>query len=165
MVDYGHWAELESSLPRKLYGLEKELFLAHMGRKGQKWGVQNGPPYPLNENKLTGYAERNEAQKKNWSEYSIAGPNKKLQEEFHISDGERMHDIKVFAGKGTSTPLDEETMTGLSEQIGGNPENWQHAKGHAKVNYYGEEREAEIHWFQEASVGKHKLKIKKWLDD
>ena len=22
-------------------------YLAHHGRKGQKWGVKNGPPYPL----------------------------------------------------------------------------------------------------------------------
>lgn len=27
------------------------LFLAHHGVKGQKWGVQNGPPYPLSEEK------------------------------------------------------------------------------------------------------------------
>ena len=25
----------------------KELYLAHHGIKGQKWGKRNGPPYPL----------------------------------------------------------------------------------------------------------------------
>ena len=25
----------------------KELYLAHHGIKGQKWGVRKGPPYPL----------------------------------------------------------------------------------------------------------------------
>lgn len=37
--------ELKSS--RYLVGDEKENYLEHHGIKGQKWGVRNGPPYPL----------------------------------------------------------------------------------------------------------------------
>ena len=29
----------------------------------------------------------------------------------------------------------------------------------------GKDMEAEVHWFQEPSVGKHRFKVKKWLDD
>ena len=29
------------------YIIPKEEYLAHHGRKGQQWGVTNGPPYPL----------------------------------------------------------------------------------------------------------------------
>lgn len=74
-------------------------------------------------------------------------------------------DRHVFAGKGSSTPLKEEVAEGLSEQIGGTPSEWSHCKGRASVDYYGEERTAEIHWFEEPTVGRHKFKIKKWLDD
>lgn len=33
-----------------LIGQAKERFLAHHGVKGQKWGVRNGPPYPIKRN-------------------------------------------------------------------------------------------------------------------
>ena len=32
----------------KHYGLCDDSYLAHHGIKGQKWGIKNGPPYPLN---------------------------------------------------------------------------------------------------------------------
>ena len=70
----------------------------------------------------------------------------------------------MFAGKGGVKKLSPETMIGLSEQIGGKPSEWQHCKGIGTLDYYGENREAEVHWFQESTVGKHKFKIKKWLD-
>lgn len=33
--------------------IQNELYLAHHGRLGQKWGKKNGPPYPLDYNKLS----------------------------------------------------------------------------------------------------------------
>ena len=30
--------------------LDEETYLAHHGIKGQKWGIRNGPPYPINNN-------------------------------------------------------------------------------------------------------------------
>ena len=30
-----------------------ENYLSHSGRKGQKWGVKNGPPYPLDYSKMS----------------------------------------------------------------------------------------------------------------
>lgn len=70
----------------------------------------------------------------------------------------------MFAGKDKKTPLDYAVAHGLAEQEGGKPENCQHAKGIGCLDYYGEERSAEVHWFQEESVGKCKFKVKKWLD-
>lgn len=83
---------------------------------------------------------------------------------FHFVEGSRIINCHVFAGKGTSRPLKEEVALGLSEQIGGEPKNWQHAKGRGVLDYYGEEREAEVHWFQESSVGRHKFKVKRWIE-
>lgn len=40
-----------------------EEFLEHHGIKGQKWGVENGPPYPLNKAGKAKFKERNLGQK------------------------------------------------------------------------------------------------------
>jgi hypothetical protein len=42
---------------------------------------------------------------------------------------------------------------------------WQHAKGIGVIDCDGEEIKAEVHWFQEESVGKVKFKVKRWLYD
>lgn len=84
---------------------------------------------------------------------------------FKFVEGSSIQDAQVFAGKGCKKPLNMEVANGLAEQIGGSPSKWQHAKGKGVINYYGEERKAEIHWFQEETMGKHKFKVKRWLDD
>ena len=56
-----------------------EDHLAHSGRKGQKWGVQNGPPYPLDQDTVkTEYG----------SDAKIMESNKSSDSE---SDGEKKH--------------------------------------------------------------------------
>lgn len=35
-----------------------KYYLAHHGIKGQKWGVKNGPPYPLHSSRQLGRAEQ-----------------------------------------------------------------------------------------------------------
>ena len=94
--------------------------------------------------------------------YDVIDPQ--TGEYFHFVEGTRIQDAQAFAGKGCKKPLNYEVAHGLSEQIGGKPENWQHCKGFGIIDYYGEHREAEVHWFQEATVGKHKFKIKEWID-
>lgn len=32
---------------------DKDSYISHHGVKGQQWGVQNGPPYPLDPQKIT----------------------------------------------------------------------------------------------------------------
>lgn len=128
-------------------------YLCHHGVKGQKWGVKNGPPYPLDKKK----------RKKKSNNYIIEDPE--TGDVFSMVKGSKIQNKEIFAGKGSNTPLKSEVSEGLSKQIGGKPSEWSHCKGRCNVNYYGEERSAEVHWFEESSVGKHKFKIKKWLDD
>lgn len=95
--------------------------------------------------------------------YNIIDPT--TGEIFHFVEGTKIQNAQVFAGKNVKTPLRPEVAIGLSEQIGGKPLNWQHCKGIGIIDYYNEERIAEVHWFQEESVGKTNFKIKRWLDE
>lgn len=91
--------------------------------------------------------------------------DKATGEIFHFAEGSRIQNSEVFAGYGTNKPLHEDTVTGLiTEFKESSPDKWQHSKGQGIIDYYGEERKAEVHWFQEPSAGKVKFKIKRWLD-
>ncbi len=158
--------EILSKIKEKLDGSSE---LAHHGVEGQKWGVRNGPPYPIKKtveksgegatiedtyiHKSVGAKARN---------YDILDPT--TGEYFHFSEGTRIRESKVFAGKGGVKELEPEVAQGLSEQIGGDPDEWQHCKGIGTIDCDGEDVDAEVHWFQEPSVGKHKFKVKKWLE-
>ena len=83
---------------------------------------------------------------------------------FHFAEGTRIQNSQVFAGYRTKTPLHKGVAEGLSDQIGGTPSKWQHCKGYGVIDYYGDNRRAEVHWFQEETVGKHKFRIKYWLE-
>lgn len=95
--------------------------------------------------------------------YDILDPE--TGEVFHFAGGSKIQNSQVFAGKGTRHPLHPNVAEGLSQQIGGTPSKWQHCKGHGVIDYHGEERPAEVHWFQEETVGKVKFKIKRWEDE
>lgn len=95
--------------------------------------------------------------------YDVVDPSS--GEIFNFAEGTRIQNAEVFAGKGTRIPLHDGVAEGLAEQIGGKAEKWQHCKGNAILDYYGEERLAEIHWFQEETVGKVKFKVKRWKDE
>lgn len=84
---------------------------------------------------------------------------------YKFVEGTKIQNSEVFAGYKTRHPLNEEVAKGLAEQIGGAPEKWQHCKGIGVLDVDGEYVKAEVHWFQEESVGKHKFKVKVWLDD
>lgn len=84
---------------------------------------------------------------------------------FHFVEGTKIQNSEVFAGKGTKHSLHEGVAEGLAEQYGGDPDKWQHCKGNGVIDYEGEERKAEVHWFQEETVGKVKFKVKRWIDE
>lgn len=84
---------------------------------------------------------------------------------YHFAEGTRVQNSEVFAGKGTRHPLHEGVPEGLTEQFGGSVSKWQHCKGHGIIDYDGEERPAEVHWFQEETVGKVRFKVKRWEDE
>ena len=144
--------------------------LTHHGIKGQKWGVRNGPPYPI-DRKVVENASENGKMEDIYIHRSVGAKARNYDildplsgERFHFSEGTRIKNPKVFAGKGGVKELLPEVAEGLSEQIGGKPEDWQHCKGIGTIDFYGEDRDAEVHWFQEESVGKHRFKIKEWLE-
>lgn len=95
--------------------------------------------------------------------YEVVDPE--TGEIFRFVEGTKIQNAEVFAGKGTKKPLHEGVGEGLAEQLGGKAEKWQHCKGDGVLDYYGEERPAEVHWFQEETVGKVKFKVKRWYDE
>lgn len=85
-------------------------------------------------------------------------------ETFRFAEGTKIQNREIFAGHGTKVSLHEGVAEGLTAQYGGKCENWQHAKGIGILDYFGEERKAEVHWFQEETAGQVKHKIKRWLE-
>lgn len=78
-------------------------------------------------------------------------------------EGTQITQVEVFAGKGVSKKLRPQVVSGLVSRYGGRARLWQHAKGLGTVDCDGWPRTAEVHWFQEPSVGKCEFKVKRWL--
>ena len=94
--------------------------------------------------------------------YDVIGPDGTI---YNFVEGTKLQNIKIFAGKGTKYPLHDGVPEGLAKELGGKSENWQHVKAIGILDDRGEERKAEVHWFQELTVGKVKFKVKEWLDE
>ena len=91
--------------------------------------------------------------------------NTETGEFYNFVEGTKIQNAEVFAGYKSKKSLREEVAQGLAERYGGSPEKWQHSKGIGIIDDNGEERRAEVHWFQEESVGKVGFKVKWWLDE
>lgn len=85
-------------------------------------------------------------------------------EYFNFANGTKIQNAEVFAGYRGQKTLLAEVVEGLVKEFGGRPDRWQHSKGLATLDYFGEEAQAEVHWFQEETVGKVKFKVKRWLE-
>lgn len=83
---------------------------------------------------------------------------------YRFLEGTSITSVEVFAGKGTRNKLNPKVARGLSEQVGGRPRDWQHAKGIGTLDYHGSARQAEVHWFQARGVGRVKFKVRRWID-
>ena len=94
--------------------------------------------------------------------YDILSPDGERY--FHYVEGTYVQRVKAFAGYGTRTPLHEGVADGLTKEFGGDPAKWRHVKGEGVIDDDGENVRAEVHWFQEESVGQVKHRIKKWLE-
>lgn len=90
-----------------------------------------------------------------WANYDIAMPDGTVA---HFVEGTKLHHIEVFAGKGTRTPIRD--VERLVSTYGGKAEDWQKVKGIGTIEVNGKSFEAEIHWYQEPTVGKKELKSK-----
>ena len=82
---------------------------------------------------------------------------------FRFAQGTRIQNVEVFAGKGSKTVFRKAQK--YAERYGGNPEDWQHAKGHGVVETSEGDRKAEVHWVQCAGIGKFDFFVKRWEDE
>ena len=78
-----------------------------------------------------------------------------------VEPGSKITKIYNFAGKGTSRKVDIEE--GLIDRFGGKPGEWQHTTGTGNIIYQGALRRAEIHWFQEPTIGIKLPRVKRWI--
>ena len=91
-----------------------------------------------------------------WSNYEILLGDGTVA---HFQEGSKLHHIEVIAGKGKKRKIDE--IDGLVLTYGGNPDDWVKVKAFGTIEKpNGEVEEIEIHWYQEPTVGKVKLKEK-----
>lgn len=81
---------------------------------------------------------------------------------FSLVEGTKIQNVEVFAGKGTRKELN--IAEKYAHAHGGNPKDWQHAKGIANLHTDDGDRMAEIHWMQCEKVGKFDFFVKEWLD-
>lgn len=93
--------------------------------------------------------------------YDVKDPQ--TGKKYHFAEGSTISSIEIFAGKGTRNKLRPQVARGLTERYGGNKRNWQHVKGIGTIVRGNRYETAEVHWFQEQSVGKCEFKIKRWL--
>ena len=86
----------------------------------------------------------------------------KTGEKFQLAEGTSLQNVEVFAGKGVKTPYRKASV--FAAKYGGKESDWQHVKGRAVIDYYGESRKAEIHWSQCAGIGKVDFFVKEWVE-
>ena len=92
-----------------------------------------------------------------WANYDIPMPDGTIA---HFQEGSKLHHKEVFAGNGCKRKIDEVDL--LVDKFGGTANEWQKIKAIGTiVRENGEIEEAEIHWYEEPSVGKVKIKYKK----
>jgi hypothetical protein len=96
------------------------------------------------------------AKAKNYKVYNpITGENMYLTEGTRITQPQN----HVIAGKGRERQIDE--LPFLIDKWGGDPLEWTKEKGFGYVDdEFGDSHRVELHWYQEPTTGKHKMKIK-----
>ena len=88
--------------------------------------------------------------------YDISLPNREI---VHLTEGTRITNIRVIGGKGKNRGID--ILPILTDRYkGSKEEEWQKVKGIGYVDYDGESYKAELHWFEEPSVGRVEWKVK-----
>ena len=88
--------------------------------------------------------------------YDIELPNKEI---IHLTEETRVKNVHVIAGKGRNRQID--IVTSLVEKFPGTKEaEWQRVKGVGYVDYHGENYKADLHWYEEPSVGRVGWKVK-----
>lgn len=87
--------------------------------------------------------------------YDITMPD---GETAHLAEGTHITNKEVFAGAGTKIPIRD--VDRLVKQYGGKAENWAKVKANATLELNDKKFDAEIHWYEEPTVGKQEMKVK-----
>lgn len=77
----------------------------------------------------------------------------------HLVEGTYITNKEAIAGHGKPSKHIRE-IAGLVENYGGNPKLWSKMKGVGTVEIDGEQVKVELHWYEEPSVGKVRMKSK-----
>ena len=92
-----------------------------------------------------------------WRNLKISLPN---GEYACFVEGSKLQDKEIFAGAGCRRKIDE--IDSLVAQYGGDPTKWVKVKAVGEIQLpNGEIQKAQIHWYEEPSIGKVKVKRKK----
>lgn len=93
-----------------------------------------------------------------WHNFEISMPDGSKAK---FVEGTKIQNKHAFAGYGTKTPIRDIERLNRDYKI--NSTKWQKIKGVAHIIDKGEEIKAEIHWYEEPSVGKVEIKFKREL--
>ena len=134
-MTYKQWASKQEGLAKSVKPLEKST----------ESGIMSLPDIEIG--KSVGAKAKN---------YDIRLPNNEI---VHLSEGTRITNVQVIAGKGRNRKIDMVAV--LIDRYPGTKETeWQKVKGIGYIDYQGEDYKAILHWYQEPSVGKVEWKVK-----
>lgn len=134
-MTYKQWAAKQTGLAKSVNPLEKST----------ESGIMSLPDIEIG--KSVGAKAKN---------YDIMLPNNEI---VHLSEGTRITNVQVIAGKGRNRKIDMVSV--LIDRYPGTKETeWQKVKGIGYIDYQGENYKAVLHWYQEPSVGKVEWKVK-----
>lgn len=88
--------------------------------------------------------------------YNIILPNNEI---VHLTEGTRVTNVQVIAGKGRNRQIDELSIL-IMRYPDTAEEKWQKVKEIGYVDYQGESYKANLHWYEEPSVGRVEWKVK-----
>ena len=75
-----------------------------------------------------------------------------------MTEGTTLSHVTVIAGKGRDRKIDMVDV--LVDIYGGHESEWTKKKGFAYLDYMGESWKAELHWYEEPTVGRVEVKVK-----
>lgn len=122
-----------------------------------KWGTysgnaQNSVDYSL-ENGIINIGRSLGAKAKN---YDVKLPSREI---VHLTEGTSVTHVNIIAGKGRNRKIDIVNVL-LDRYPGTQESEWVKAKGVGYIDYDGESYKAELHWYEEPSVGRVEWKVK-----
>lgn len=80
-----------------------------------------------------------------------------------LKEGSKITKVFVFAGKGTNKPI--KVAHYLEKQYGVPQNEWKKVRGKGIIMANGQERTAELHWFESDQTGRIKMKVKRYYDE